>query len=52
MIRNDACCDIKIDIPRMEEALNSETFTMPLGLSREEKRQFIKDCANRESKDD
>lgn len=34
------------DIARMEEALASESFTMPAGLNREEQRQFIKDCAN------
>lgn len=35
-----------INISRLEEALASESFTMPTGLSREEKRQYIKDCAN------
>lgn len=34
------------DIDRMEEALNSESFTMPSNLSREQKRKFIIDCAN------
>lgn len=41
-----SCCDIKIDIPRMEEALNSESRTMPTGLTREEMRAFIIEFAN------
>ncbi len=32
---------VKIDVERMSVALDSEVFTMPKGLSREQKRQFI-----------
>ena len=41
-----SCCNIKIDVPRMEEALNSESRTMPTGLTREEMRAFIIEFAN------
>lgn len=30
-----------IDIDRMEKALNSEVFTMPSNLTKEQKRQYI-----------
>lgn len=33
--------NVKIDIARMEQAVQSERIMMPQGLSREEKRQFI-----------
>lgn len=33
--------NIQIDIPRMQQALQSERVVMPQDLSREEKRQFI-----------
>lgn len=33
--------DVKIDIPRMQQAIESERVLMQEGLSREEKRQFI-----------
>lgn len=33
--------DVQIDIPRMQQALQSERVVMPQGLSCEEKRQFI-----------
>lgn len=33
--------NVKIDIARMEQALQSERVVMPQGLNREEKRQFI-----------
>jgi hypothetical protein len=32
---------IKIDIDRMKASLESQSVNMPLGLNREEKRQFI-----------
>lgn len=32
---------IKINIDRMKSALSAESFVMPQGLSREEKRKFI-----------
>lgn len=41
-----SCCNIKIDVPRMEEALNSESRSMPSGLSKEEMRAFIIEFAN------
>ncbi len=40
------------DLDGMKEALASESFTMPYGLTLEEKRQFIKDCANGKIKGD
>ena len=33
-------------IDRLEKNLNGDSFTIPSGLSREEKRKFIMDCAN------
>ena len=38
--------EVPFNLARMIKALASESFTMPTGLNREEKRQFIKDCAN------
>lgn len=38
---------VRIDIVRMEEAINTEVFTLPSGLSREEKRQFILNAGKR-----
>lgn len=35
-----------LDRGRMERALAGPFWTMPAGLSREEKRQYITDCAN------
>jgi hypothetical protein len=32
---------VLIDIERMKSALSADRFTMPKGLSREEKRKFI-----------
>ncbi|MCT9265948.1 hypothetical protein KTH52_17445 [Acinetobacter baumannii] len=32
---------IKINLDRMKSALSAESFVMPQGLSREEKRRFI-----------
>ena len=32
---------IKINLDRMKSALSAESFAMPQGLSREEKRRFI-----------
>lgn len=43
---------VVICIATIDAALASESFTMPKGLSREEKRQFIKDCANGKIKGD
>ena len=37
--------NVHIDIERMERALASPRFTVPHGLSDEELRQFILDCA-------
>lgn len=42
----DLICDLRIkeniiDIDRMEKALNSEVFTMPSNLTKEQKRQHI-----------
>ena len=39
---------VKIDIERMKSALKAESFTMPKGLDREEMRQFIIACAQKE----
>lgn len=33
-------------LQRLKENLNGDTFTMPQGLTREQKRQFIQDCAS------
>lgn len=35
-----------IDFDRLREAMKTESFTMPPGLSREEKREYIKACAD------
>jgi len=32
---------VKINVERMRVALDAEVFTMPKGLTREQKRQFI-----------
>lgn len=39
--KHDEAAPVRIDITRMEKALNSGSFDMPSGLSREEKRAFI-----------
>ena len=44
--------EVLINIEKMEEAFASEVFTMPTGLTREQKRQYIKDCANGKIKGD
>ncbi|WLF84585.1 hypothetical protein [Moraxella sp. ZY210820] len=37
--------NVKIDIPRMEQALQSERFLMPQGLSMDEMEAFILNVA-------
>lgn len=36
---------IVFDMERMKEAMESESFTMPPNLTKDEKRQFIINCA-------
>ncbi|MFP0737059.1 hypothetical protein ACLDXR_17135 [Acinetobacter baumannii] len=38
---NQKTVPVKINLDRMQSAMASETFVMPKGLSREEKRRFI-----------
>ena len=38
---NQKTAPIRINLDRMKSALSAETFVMPQGLSREEKRKFI-----------
>lgn len=38
---NKKTAPIRINIDRMKSALSAESFVMPQGLSREEKRKFI-----------
>lgn len=33
-------------LQRLKQNLEGDSFTMPTGLTREQKRQFIKDCAS------
>jgi hypothetical protein len=39
---------VRVDIERMERALSSQSFKMPKGLSREEKRKYIVAVAQRQ----
>lgn len=39
--KKEVAAVIKIDQPRMERALASKSTTIPSGLTREQKRQFI-----------
>ena len=38
---NQKTAPVRINLDRMKSALDSETFVMPQGLSREEKRRLI-----------
>ena len=38
---------VKINLDRMKSALSAETFVMPQGLSREEKRKFIMEAGKK-----
>jgi len=38
---------IKINLDRMKSALSAESFVMPEGLSREEKRKFIMEAGKK-----
>lgn len=38
---------VKIDIERMDSALDTEFFTMPTGLNIEQMRQYIIECARK-----
>ena len=38
---NQKTAPVRINLDRMKSALSAETFVMPQGLSREEKRKFI-----------
>jgi hypothetical protein len=38
---------IKINLDRMKSALSAESFVMPQGLSREEKRKFIMEAGKK-----
>ena len=40
---------IKINLDRMKSALSAESFVMPQGLSREEKRKFIMEAGKKPS---
>ena len=39
--KNQKTVPVQINLDRMKSALDSETFVMPQGLSREEKRRLI-----------
>ena len=39
--QNQKAVPVRINLDRMKSALDSETFVMPQGLSREEKRRLI-----------
>ena len=38
---NQKTAPVRINLDRMKSALSAESFVMPQGLSREEKRRFI-----------
>ena len=38
---------VKINLDRMKSVLSAETFVMPQGLSREEKRKFIMEAGKK-----
>ena len=39
--KNQKTVPVQINLDRMKSALSAESFVMPQGLSREEKRKFI-----------
>ena len=39
--QNQKTVPVRINLDRMKSALSAESFVMPQGLSREEKRKFI-----------
>ena len=44
---NQKTVPVKINLDRMKSALSAETFVMPQGLFREEKRKFIMEAGKK-----
>ena len=45
--QNQKTVPVRINLDRMKSALSAESFVMPQGLSREEKRKFIMEAGKK-----